>query len=470
MEEGNKEWTNYSAKLLEDPDNLELWQSLVEAAETNNKKGINKSTPPDEIKVLRETYDNFLDKYPLLFNYWIKLADWEFKLGNSERADEVFKHSLQYLSYSLDIWTKYLTFKLNTITDNIDEVLDLFETARWKIGKHFHAYEFYQLYIQFLEDYAYIEPHKFKMRLYVLYRQVIEIPLYHYEYFFKRFMDLITLLIDLKPDDFKLTLSYLVPPKELNKFSRLDQKQAALTLKKTFMDAYITNQYKVYEMFAFEKHITQPYFDVKYLPKQQLDNWSLYIDFLKIKQYPEEYVNLAFERCLIVTASYPQFWIKFANFKIASREYLKASEILMRGFTFNNHYKLLLKLVDINVILENYTYAKDLLVSYIQTNISIPVPVYEKLICIERILAPGDQDHLLNLFREIISETKNGYFFEFLLLFNEIAKEAKIKFLEDFDAKFKDTVHFKLASEVVNGHDKVADFAADYETEINRYL
>ena len=55
----NKQWSSISTELVQDPQNFELWQSLIEAAEWNEKRGINKSTSEEELNVLRTSYNSF---------------------------------------------------------------------------------------------------------------------------------------------------------------------------------------------------------------------------------------------------------------------------------------------------------------------------------------------------------------------------------------------------------------------------
>ena len=59
----NKQWSSISTELVQDPQNFELWQSLIEAAEWNEKRGINKSTSEEELNVLRTSYNSFFRNF-----------------------------------------------------------------------------------------------------------------------------------------------------------------------------------------------------------------------------------------------------------------------------------------------------------------------------------------------------------------------------------------------------------------------
>lgn len=55
--------------------------------------------------------------------------------------------------------------------------------------------------------------------------------------------------------------------------------------------------------------IKRPYFHVKSLEKNQLNNWKEYLDF-EIENGTPERVVVLFERCLIACALYEEFWTK----------------------------------------------------------------------------------------------------------------------------------------------------------------
>lgn len=72
----------------EDPDNFETWEKLVRGAEAL-EGGINRNSNPQAITTVRNSYDRFLAKFPLLFGYWKKYADLEFSIAGTEAAEMV---------------------------------------------------------------------------------------------------------------------------------------------------------------------------------------------------------------------------------------------------------------------------------------------------------------------------------------------------------------------------------------------
>lgn len=73
------------------------------------------------------------------------------------------------------------------------------------------------------------------------------------------------------------------------------------------------NEEEISKRWAFEEGIKRPYFHVKPLERSQLKNWRDYLDF-EIQQGSHEHVIVLFERCMIATALYEDFWLKYAKY------------------------------------------------------------------------------------------------------------------------------------------------------------
>lgn len=72
----------------DDPDNFEIWEKLVRAAESQ-EGGLNRNSSSQAITATRDVYDRFLAKFPLFFGYWKKYADLEFSIAGTEAAELV---------------------------------------------------------------------------------------------------------------------------------------------------------------------------------------------------------------------------------------------------------------------------------------------------------------------------------------------------------------------------------------------
>ena len=62
----------------------------------------------------RSAFDRFLAKFPLLFGYWKKYADLEFSIAGTEAAELVYERGIASISNSVDLWTNYCGFKVDT--------------------------------------------------------------------------------------------------------------------------------------------------------------------------------------------------------------------------------------------------------------------------------------------------------------------------------------------------------------------
>lgn len=96
-----------------DPDSFEAWEKLVRACESL-EGGLNRNSSPQALATLRDSYDRFLLKFPLLFGYWKKYADLEFNISGPESAEMVYERGCASITNSVDLWTDYCSFKMET--------------------------------------------------------------------------------------------------------------------------------------------------------------------------------------------------------------------------------------------------------------------------------------------------------------------------------------------------------------------
>ncbi|EMG48689.1 prp39 Pre-mRNA-processing factor 39 [Candida maltosa Xu316] len=374
----NQQWTKLSTDLIQDPNNKDLWKSLIRASESiDNKHPLTKSSTLEEITILKSSYTSFLAKFPYEFKYWIKYANWEFKLGNTAQADSVYITALDELPFCIELWISYLRFKIETLGKDINSVLEAFEKARSMIGFHFYSHEFYELYLGFLDNYK-DEKNGYEKKYYVLLRIILEIPIYHYGNFYKKWFDLIEKL----SNDYELAkvkLVYIMPTKDY-----VIDKKLFLELKKSFTDAYISTQYHVFELYNFEKKLITKN---SILSVQDINAWLAYIDYLEIKQYPKRLIELVYYRFLYKDMTNDLLWLKVSDFYIFHNQFNKARKALNEGLKrSNNDYKVLIKLVDLEIYLKNYQRAINLLIVYLQFNPSVPIPVREKVMQVKQLI------------------------------------------------------------------------------------
>lgn len=431
MEPEKSGWGRISAALVENPESLVLWENLIREVELENGVPISKVSSDEAIELLQTSYDALLEKFPLLVHYWIRYAQWEFRLGHYQRAILVYERALVHLRASIELWTNYLEFRVDTISDNVEEIAELFEAARKSIGRHFYAHEFYQLYLSFIKSYATNDPER---QYHILLRTVIEQPIYHYNLFAKMFFSAISNLNS-------STIGYIVPPKAIRSYNN-DLRQASIKLKKLFTDVYITTQAKAHQLYSFERHLLRQYFDQTFIPQAQIKQWHNYLSFLELN-FPHHHIIQVYERCLLITAPYPEFWLRFAEFHISQDRMLEAVEVLTRGMVYCASYKLLVKLVDVELSLKNYTRARDLLTEYVKESAATPIPILEKILSVESLFHTQDTTMMRNLFLQIFSESDRERVSE-LLNFYTLPEELKQEIRSHYNVELntEDEVNF----------------------------
>ncbi|CAH2353720.1 hypothetical protein CLIB1423_12S01442 [[Candida] railenensis] len=399
------DWSKLSEELVSEPDNFQKWEQLIQLAERGSsssssisnwrkEKNINKLFSEGDLEIMRLTYGSLLSRFPLLHQYWLNFAEWEFRLGNTVRANDIYLEAISQLPYSIEVWTSYVRFKVVTTVDNLEDVIRTFEKGRECIGLHFYAHEFYELYLSFLREHSSSDK-DMAQKYYVLLRIVIEIPMYHFGKFFNQFINIIE-----KSDE----VAQFIPRRERHDLKLVGSgKNVTSKLKKIFTDSYITTQHKVYQLYQYEKNINRPYFHVTYLSESELTNWDQYLDFLEINHFPLELIKLTYERCLVATALYPKFWIRYANYFIANGKKIEnAKQILVRGISCvqQTDYLLKLKLCDLEIFQGQFIKARDIVLTNLRLQ-PTSIPHMTKLVQIERLMNPGDDEYLLQLIEKL---------------------------------------------------------------------
>jgi len=72
-----------------DIDNAQEWMKLIDTVEKIEPDGLTRNSDPVMLQIFRVTMDALLAKYPLFFGYWIRYAEWEFRIAGTEAAEYV---------------------------------------------------------------------------------------------------------------------------------------------------------------------------------------------------------------------------------------------------------------------------------------------------------------------------------------------------------------------------------------------
>ncbi|KAK2792491.1 hypothetical protein FQN51_001664 [Onygenales sp. PD_10] len=314
-EEENAELKKLNAEVLEDPDNFENWEKLVRAAE-GQEGGINRNSNPQAITSTRTVYDRFLAKFPLLFGYWKKYADLEFSIAGTEAAEMIYERGVASITNSVDLWTNYCAFKVETSHDS-DIIRELFDRGASCVGLDFLAHPFWDKYIEFEER---LEAQD---KIFAILGRVIEIPMHQYARYFERYRQ----LAQTRP------LAELAPPETLSQFrAEVDgaaagippgskseaeiERDLRLRIDSYYLEIFSRTQTETTKRWTYESEVKRPYFHVTELDEGQLSNWRKYLDFEEAEGSYSR-VQFLYERCLVTCAHYDEFWLRYARWMLA---------------------------------------------------------------------------------------------------------------------------------------------------------
>ncbi|KAL2808845.1 hypothetical protein BJX63DRAFT_407698 [Aspergillus granulosus] len=314
-EEENAELKKLEAELLDDPDNFETWEKLVRGAEAL-EGGVNRNSNPQAITTVRQAYDRFLAKFPLLFGYWKKYADLEFSITGTEAADMVYERGIASISSSVDLWTNYCSFKAETSHDT-DVIRELFERGASCVGLDFLSHPFWDKYIEYEERVEAFD------KIFGILGRVIHIPMHQYARYFERYRQ----IAQTRP------LAELAPPETLSQFrAELDaaagqvapgakadaeiERDLRLRVDGYHLEIFSKTQTETTKRWTYESEIKRPYFHVTELDEGQLTNWKKYLDFEEAEGSYSR-TQFLYERCLVTCAHYDEFWQRYARWMSA---------------------------------------------------------------------------------------------------------------------------------------------------------
>ncbi|VBB72131.1 Putative pre-mRNA-processing factor 39 [Podospora comata] len=309
-DEENSEIARLTSDVEADTDNFENWEKLIRACESLDG-GLNRNSSPQALATLRNSYDRFLLKFPLLFGYWKKYADLEFNIAGPESAEIVYERGCASITNSVDLWTEYCSFKMET-THIPHLVRELFERAATHIGLDFLSHPFWDKYLEYETRQ---EAHD---KIFDILKRVIHIPMHQYARYYERFRQ----LAHTRP------LEELVSAEELVRYrAEVEGEAVHLGLQKTELEVerdirgkidqffYLTfqnTQTETTKRWTYEAEIKRPYFHVTELDHSQLANWRKYLDFEEAEGDYNRIVVL-YERCMVTCALYDEMWFRYAR-------------------------------------------------------------------------------------------------------------------------------------------------------------
>ncbi|KAI1818402.1 pre-mRNA-processing factor 39 [Poronia punctata] len=314
-EDENVEIKKLALEVEANTDSFEAWEKLIRACEAQ-EGGLNRNSSPQALSTLRDAYDRFLLKFPLLFGYWKKYADLEFNISGPESAEMIYERGCASIKNCVDLWASYCSFKMET-THTPHLVRELFERAASSVGLDFLAHPFWDKYIE------YEERQEAQDKVFAILQRIIYIPMHQYARYFERFRQ----LAHSRP------VSELVPADTLARFRAEVEAEAAAyggvprpeleverdiraKIDAMYYEVFQRTQDETTKRWTYESEIKRPYFHVTELENTQIANWRKYLDFEE-SQGDKTRIVFLYERCVVTCALYDEFWIRYARWMSA---------------------------------------------------------------------------------------------------------------------------------------------------------
>lgn len=468
-------WSELSNKLVNSPNDFSSWEQLISLS----SRGLSKISTEEDFQRFRITYQSLLSKFPNLEQYWVNYALLEFKLGFTDNCLDIFEKALIVMPTSFKVWIEYLNFMGLKAGFSYEAVLKKYQEAEKQVGDHYHSFQFWVNYLN------YEKLHNGKsLYYYNLFKKILELPIYHYaEIFGKWFKEIESMT---KESVFKIVKREELPKKfkiteaELSK-GITDALLADLKvkIKKIYTDVYITTQYKSHELFKFESQIKLEYFTPNiYKSYQELTNWGQYLIFISKhpSNYPQQRVKNLFERCLISCASYPQFWIQYAEYFLKKNQTSDAKNTLYRSLSYlneSNNLPVYNLIIDIELSQREFHKARDILVSLLEYREELNLELYVKLIEVQYAFHFNDKiEEFKQYLKDLFDSGSLSVSFQLHVLVHifEYFKDVRInnmEFLSELDqngkfGKYVDFQMIKLKAQLYSEKVNVSEVVKNY--------
>ncbi|XP_061362573.1 pre-mRNA-processing factor 39-2 isoform X2 [Gastrolobium bilobum] len=305
----------------------------------------------DDVEKICLVYDNFLSKFPLCYGYWRKYAAHMACLCTAEKVVEVFEQAVLAATYSVGMWVDYCSFGMSAFEDPSD-IRRLFKRAISFVGKDFLCHTLWDKYIHF----------EFSQQQWIsladIYIQTLKFPTKKLHQYYDSFKKLLSFLeegmgsLDNSPKELQSEPCFdgEMPMTMCCEDDKIDciikdmmdssvglTSSIALKKYKIIGEQLYHNACELYsKISSFEANIQRYYFHVRPLDANQLQNWHDYLDFIELQKDFDWAVKL-YERCLIVCANYPEYWMRYVDFmeakggrEIANYSLDRATEIYLK--------------------------------------------------------------------------------------------------------------------------------------------
>ncbi|WVZ93205.1 hypothetical protein U9M48_039203, partial [Paspalum notatum var. saurae] len=318
---------------------FDAWVSLIGSAE---------GTSADDIELISLVYRSFLLEFPLCYGYWIKYAAHKARLCTNRDVVDVYEQAVQAVPHSVDLWVSYCGFGICAYEEPA-HIRSLFDRALSLVRKDYLCYHLWDKYIEFESS------QKQLIQLATIYINTLKFPTKKLHMYYESFRKFVTLLEQEVTTCVAERLS-----KKIHSSEMIDAEDSELDVSTIIADLFYREgghlslgalkhylsagerlyrrSSKIYkEICCFEASIKRPFFHVKPLDDDQLENWHRYLDFVE-KNGDFDWAVKLYERCLIPCANYSEFWIRYSEYvdakggrEIANHALGRASSCFVKG-------------------------------------------------------------------------------------------------------------------------------------------
>jgi pre-mRNA-processing factor 39 len=294
--------------LANDAKNFDKWTQLVTAVEQL-----------DDLDQIQDAILGLVKEFPLCFGYWKRLAMRLQKAGLVEKAFAILENGVHATPHSHQLWTHYCseTAKLGDAA----RTRALFQRAADIVGTDYQAKPFWDNYLEFETSEA-SKTQNFGV-LNQLYLRILRIPNADLAHFYSQFQSFAAaqsvdnLVIEEDNTQFDLELAKqaeaVTPP--VTELTSEARKSIILKNRESIFHATMLSMQRLSQ---FESVIAKrTFFHVKPLDLKDLTTWEDYLSLVDTNVQADASrlpsAIKTYERCLVVTALYPKFWVRYCN-------------------------------------------------------------------------------------------------------------------------------------------------------------
>lgn len=284
------EWNEARSNVNKNPSSLPAWDVLISKTE---KLALQSPVPDTTKELIKQTFDELLTKYPLLFGYWRRYASIEAQLGDDKKA--VLARAVESFPNSLDLWLDYVNVLQGDLLNQA------FERGAECVGRQFLSHPFWDKYIEHVGSVSgEVSAYERNVRVFKAHLRIIGLPLHQYARYAKAFLEAKR----------RFTPEQLL---ELDPELKTIQGDLKKGIEAHYGAVFASTARKVAERWPFESKFTPVFFSPTPLKQEELENFMKYLEFEE-SQGDLKLACSLYERVLVPCALYEVFWTKYINF------------------------------------------------------------------------------------------------------------------------------------------------------------